>query len=75
MSCSDFVRDRGCQAGSVMYYGTGKMRDQGLTEIVKQNFDLRPLKIIERLSLDKPIYRETSKNGHFGHSHFAWEQP
>lgn len=59
---------------SVMSYGTGKVGDQGLAEIVRQNFDLRPAKIIERLSLDKPIYRETSKNGHFGHPQFSWEQ-
>jgi S-adenosylmethionine synthetase len=59
---------------SVMSYGTGKMTDQGLTDIVRQNFDLRPAKIIERLGLDKPIYRETSKNGHFGHPQFSWEK-
>jgi len=59
---------------SVMSYGTGKINDEGLAGIVKQNFDLRPAKIIEQLKLDKPIYRETSKNGHFGHPQFTWEQ-
>ncbi len=59
---------------SVMAYGTGKLEDQGLAEIVTQNFDLTPEKIIKNLSLNKPIYRETSKNGHFGHEKFTWEQ-
>lgn len=59
---------------SVTSYGTSKLTDLGLTDIVKQNFDLQPSSIIENLKLYKPIYRETSKNGHFGHSQFPWEQ-
>jgi len=59
---------------SITTYGTGKVSDQELVNIVNANYDLRPSKIIKKLGLDKPIYRETSKNGHFGHSTFSWEK-
>jgi S-adenosylmethionine synthetase len=59
---------------SVTSYGTGTKSDKELANIVQQNFDLRPQTLINVLNLEKPIYRETSRNGHFGHFCFPWEQ-
>jgi S-adenosylmethionine synthetase len=55
--------------------GTGKISDQRLAEIVREVFDLRPAKIIEKLNLRRPIYRQTAAYGHFGRSDTAlpWE--
>ncbi|MDR2530331.1 MAG: methionine adenosyltransferase [Oscillospiraceae bacterium] len=47
-------------------YGTGKLSDERLAEIVRAEFDLRPAKIIETLNLRRPIYRKTAAYGHFG---------
>ncbi len=55
-------------------YGTGKLSDERLVEIVRENFDLRPYAIIEKLGLRKPIFKATAAYGHFGRSEFAWEQ-
>jgi S-adenosylmethionine synthetase len=52
------------------YDGDGK----NLTEIVTKNFDFRPLAIIERLDLRRPIYQETAAYGHFGVEGRPWEQ-
>ena len=54
-------------------FGTGKVDDEALAEIVKKEFDLRPAAIIETLGLRKPIYAETSAYGHFGRA-FPWER-
>jgi S-adenosylmethionine synthetase len=54
-------------------YGTGVLPDHQLVKIVREVFDLRPKKIIERLHLLRPIYRETAAYGHFGRSEFTWE--
>mgnify|MGYP001778486097 FL=1 len=54
-------------------FGTGKVNDEALAEIVKKEFDLRPAAIIEALGLRKPIYAETSAYGHFGRD-FPWER-
>lgn len=54
-------------------YGTGVLPDHLLVKIVKEVFDLRPKKVIERLQLLRPIYRETAAYGHFGRSEFTWE--
>jgi S-adenosylmethionine synthetase len=54
-------------------YGTGILPDHQLVKIVREVFDLRPKKIIERLHLLRPIYRETAAYGHFGRSEFTWE--
>lgn len=58
-------------------YGTGKMSDNKLSKIVKNNFDLRPYHIIKSLKLKRPIYRKTSTYGHFGRKEtdFTWEKP
>ena len=47
-------------------FGTGKLSDQKLTEIVRENFDLRPAGIIKMLDLRRPIYKQTAAYGHFG---------
>ena len=56
------------QPTSVMVdtFGTGKLSDERITEIVRENFDLRPAGIIKRLDLRRPIYKQTAAYGHFG---------
>ncbi len=56
------------QPTSVMVdtFGTGKLEDDKLVEIVRENFDLRPAGIIKMLDLRRPIYKQTSAYGHFG---------
>ncbi len=55
-------------------FGTGKLSDDEIAEIIKNEFDLRPAAIIQTLSLRSPIYAQTSAYGHFGRSGFAWER-
>ena len=57
-------------------FGTGKVDDERLREIILENFDLRPAKIIARLGLRRPIYRQCAAYGHFGRTDVAlpWEQ-
>jgi len=57
-------------------YGTSEIPSRELTEIVKKTFDLRPRAIIERLDLQRPIYRKTTNYGHFGRElpEFTWEK-
>jgi len=57
-------------------YGTGKVTDRRLEEIVRRHFDFRPRAIIEYLDLRRPIYRKTAAYGHFGRSEreFTWER-
>ena len=50
----------------VTTFGTGKLSDEKLTEIVRENFDLRPAGIIKMLDLRRPIYKQTAAYGHFG---------
>ncbi len=47
-------------------YGSGKMADDRLAEIIQKEFDFRPAKIIETLGLRRPIYKQTAAYGHFG---------
>lgn len=47
-------------------FGTGKLSDDKIVEIVRENFDLRPAGIIKMLDLRRPIYRQTAAYGHFG---------
>ncbi len=49
-------------------------KGKDLTPLLKKNFDFRPLAIIERLDLQKPIYRQTATYGHFGRESFPWER-
>ena len=55
-------------------YGTGKIEDSEIVQIIDDVFDLRPLAIIRQLRLDRPIYRATSNYGHFGRDGFSWEE-
>ena len=47
-------------------FGTGKVSDEKLTEIIRENFDLRPAGILKMLDLRRPIYKQTAAYGHFG---------
>ena len=60
---------------SVFDYGTGTKSQQELMKIVKENFDLRPGRIVKDLKLKKPIFQQTASYGHFGREIFTWEQP
>lgn len=57
-------------------FGTGKVSDEKLVEIVRENFDLRPAGIIKMLDLRRPIYKQTSAYGHFGRTDIdvPWEK-
>lgn len=57
-------------------YGTGKLSDAALVEIVRENFDLRPAGIIKMLDLRRPIYKQTAAYGHFGRTDIdlPWEK-
>ena len=57
-------------------FGTGKVDDKKLAEIIKNNIDLTPKGIINRLNLRRPIYRKTASYGHFGRNDkdFTWEK-
>jgi S-adenosylmethionine synthetase len=56
-------------------FGTGKISETKLTELVRKNFELTPKKIIESLDLRRPIYQKTAAYGHFGRNDpdFTWE--
>ena len=57
-------------------YGTGKVSDEKLVEIIRENFDLRPAGIIKMLDLRRPIYKQTAAYGHFGRNDLdlPWER-
>ncbi len=57
-------------------FGTGKIEDTKLTEVIRKIFDLTPDGIIDRLHLRRPIYRQTAAYGHFGREEqdFTWEK-
>ena len=56
-------------------YGTGKIEESKILELIRKHFDLTPAGIIERLDLRKPIYKRTAAYGHFGREEegFTWE--
>src|SRR3989344_682735 len=56
-------------------FGTGKMPEEDIENIVRKNFDMRPRAIISQLDLKKPFYRKTAAYGHFGRNEpeFKWE--
>jgi len=60
---------------TVFDYGTSKLSEKELLEIVNKNFDLRPGKIVKDLNLKTPFYQRTSAYGHFGRDGFPWEVP
>jgi S-adenosylmethionine synthetase len=55
-------------------FGTGKVSDDRLAELVRKHFDARPANIIEELDLLRPIYSDTAAYGHFGRPEFTWEK-
>ena len=57
-------------------FGTGKLSDEKLVEIIRENFDLRPAGIIQMLNLRRPIYKQTAAYGHFGRTdvELPWEK-
>lgn len=57
-------------------FGTGKLSDETLAELVSRHFDLRPAAIIDRFDLRRPIYRQTAAYGHFGRPdlNLPWER-
>ena len=57
-------------------FGTGKLSDEKIVEVIRENFDLRPAGIIKMLDLRRPIYRQTAAYGHFGRVdlNLPWEQ-
>ncbi|MBR1984014.1 MAG: methionine adenosyltransferase [Clostridia bacterium] len=55
-------------------FGTGKLKDEEIADIVVKEFDLRPMAIIEKLQLNNPVYKNTASYGHFGKPEFSWEQ-
>ena len=57
-------------------FGTGKLPDRAILDIISKHFDLRPAAIIERLGLRRPIYTQTAAYGHFGRSDLdlPWER-
>ena len=65
------------QPTSVMVdtFGTGKLSDERLVEVIREKFDLRPAGIIKMLDLRRPIYKQTAAYGHFGRNdlNLPWE--
>lgn len=61
---------------SVNTFGTGKIADEAIETLVRENFDLRPRGLIDMLDLKRPIYQQTAAYGHFGRElpNFTWEK-
>ena len=61
---------------SVQTFGTGKVSEEELTVLIRDNFDLRPYGILQMLDLIRPIYKSTAAYGHFGREDidFSWER-
>ena len=57
-------------------FGTGKLSDEALVKMIRENFDLRPAGIIKMLDLRRPIYKQTAAYGHFGRTDvdLPWEK-
>lgn len=55
-------------------FGTGKISDRAIIDLIQEHFDLTPQGIIDHLRLLRPIYRQTAAYGHFGRPQFPWEQ-
>uniref|UniRef100_K1QSI5 methionine adenosyltransferase n=1 Tax=Magallana gigas TaxID=29159 RepID=K1QSI5_MAGGI len=60
---------------TVFSYNTSEYPEERLLEIINNNFDLRPGKIVKELNLRHPIYEKTACYGHFGRPEFSWEVP
>jgi S-adenosylmethionine synthetase len=57
-------------------FGTNKIPEDQIEDLVRKNFDMKPLGIISQLDLKRPIYKKTAAYGHFGRneSEFTWEK-
>jgi S-adenosylmethionine synthetase len=55
-------------------FHTGKISEDQITRLIRDQFDLTPYGIMEMLDLLKPIYRATAAYGHFGREEFSWER-
>ena len=57
-------------------FGTGKISNEKLVDMIRENFDLRPAGIIKMLNLRRPIYKQTAAYGHFGRTDLdlPWEK-
>jgi S-adenosylmethionine synthetase len=57
-------------------FGTGKIPDEKILQLVREHFDMRPKAIIDHLNLRRPIYRKSAVFGHFGRDDpdFTWER-
>ena len=69
--------ERLCEEGVILNtFGTGKVSDQKLVDIIREHFDLRPAGIIKMLDLRRPIYKQTAAYGHFGRDDLdlPWEK-
>ncbi|MBA7704903.1 S-adenosylmethionine synthase [subsurface metagenome] len=58
----------------VSTFGTGKIPEEKIEQVIPQVFSLTPASIIKSLELSKPIFQETATYGHFGRSQFSWEK-
>ncbi len=60
----------------VSTFGTGKIPEEQIENLVRKHFDMRPAAIISQLKLKNPIYRKTAAYGHFGRDEpeFTWEK-
>jgi S-adenosylmethionine synthetase len=61
---------------SINTFGTGKISDAAIIDLIREHFDLRPRGLIQMLDLKRPIYRQTAAYGHFGRElpDFTWEK-
>ncbi len=59
---------------SVETFGTSKLEESRLIELIREHFDLRPYGLIQMLDLERPIYLPTAAYGHFGRDEFPWER-
>jgi len=61
---------------SINTFGTGRLPDDEIAQLVREHFDLRPKGLIDMLNLKRPIYRATAAYGHFGRElpDFTWER-
>ena len=61
---------------NVNTFGTGKVSEEKIVEVIRKHFDLRPAGIIKMLDLRRPIYKQTAAYGHFGRTDvdLPWEK-
>ena len=69
------TRPRGRRSISIETFGTGKLEEDKLVQLVREHFDLRPRGLVTMLDLLRPIYGATAAYGHFGREEpdFTWE--